>query len=321
MSRSSRAEQSTDTSPTDRTRDSGRPPADRTRDSGRPSIVDVSNLSYTYPGADEPALEQIDFTIERGEIFGFLGPSGAGKSTTQQVLVGLLDSYDGDISVFGEPLSDWGGDYYERIGISYESPNQYRKLTGRENLELFGSLYSGDTRDAAALLELVGLADAADQRVSGYSKGMRMRLNFVRSLLHDPDLVFLDEPTTGLDPTNARNIREIVRGLRDEGKTVFLTTHDMAVADDLCDRVAFIIDGQIPVIDAPETLKKEHGSPQVRVEYERDGTHREEVFDLSTLGEDDQFQSLLSSSTIERMHSEEATLEDVFIDVTGSELQ
>lgn len=167
---------------------------------------------------------------------------------------------------------------------------------------------------------MVGLDAAADQRVDAYSKGMRMRLNFVRALVHDPDFVFLDEPTSGLDPTNARNIKNIIRQLQADGTSVFLTTHDMTVADELCDRVAFIVDGRIPVIDAPASLKKEHGAPLVRVEYRRNGAIETAQFDLDTIGDNPEFDALLDEVAVERIHSSEATLEDVFIAITGREL-
>nr|WP_193310401.1 ABC transporter ATP-binding protein [Halorubrum halophilum] len=282
--------------------------------------VAVEDLRFTYPGNDAPTLMGLDFTIAPGEIFGFLGPSGAGKSTAQKVLIGLLEGYEGRARVFGHEVSEWGGDYYQHVGVSSESPNQYLKLTGRENLELFASLYDGETRDPDGLLAMVGLEDAADQRVDAYSKGMRMRLNFVRSLLHDPELVFLDEPTSGLDPTNARNVKDIVRKLQADGTAVFLTTHDMTVADELCDRVAFIVDGEIPVLDTPATLKKQHGAPLVRVEYRENGVIETAHFDLATIGQNVAFNELLAETQVERIHSSEATLEDVFIEVTGREL-
>jgi fluoroquinolone transport system ATP-binding protein len=294
----------------------------RTDDHGAtesPAVV-VENLQFTYPGNDEPTLRGLDFTIAPGEVFGFLGPSGAGKSTAQKVLIGLLEAYDGRASVFGREMSEWGGAYYQRVGVSSEAPNQYLKLTGRENLELFAALYDGETRDPEELLSMVGLLDAADQRVEAYSKGMRMRLNFVRALLHQPDLLFLDEPTSGLDPTNARNVRDIVRDLQADGTAVFLTTHDMTVADDLCDEVAFIVDGEIPVADAPAALKKRHGAPLVEVEFRRDGAVETAQFDLGTIGRDESFDRLLAETQVERIHSSEATLEDVFIAVTGREL-
>ncbi|MFC7203329.1 ABC transporter ATP-binding protein [Haloferax namakaokahaiae] len=284
------------------------------------AVLDVAGLRYTYPGSTERTLYGLDFTIHEGEVFGFLGPSGAGKSTTQKVLIGLLEDYDGRAVTLGREVSEWGKDYYQHVGVSFESPNQYLKLTGRENLQLFASLYDGETVDADELLSMVGLDDAADMRVEAYSKGMRMRLNFVRALVHSPELLFLDEPTTGLDPRNARIVKNIVHDLQQQGTSVFLTTHDMTVADELCDRVAFIVDGEIPVIDTPSNLKKEHGAPLVNVEYRQNGLLETAQFTLDSIGDDEAFQRLLATSNVERIHSSEATLEDVFIDVTGREL-
>lgn len=283
-------------------------------------MIHVRDLHYTYGGANRPALRGLDFDVKDGEVFGFLGPSGAGKSTTQKVLIGLLDDYTGNVTVFDREVRDWGPSLYERIGVSAETPNLYRKLTGRENLELFASLYGGVAQDPLDLLERVGIAEAADRRVGAYSKGMRMRLNFVRALIHGPELVFLDEPTAGIDPANARAVKEVIENLRQQGKTVFLTTHDMAVADQLCDRVGFIVDGTLSVIDAPRSLKLEHGEPTVRVEYRTDGTLTERTFPLHSLGEDEAFRDLLRSGGVETIHTSEATLEDVFIEVTGAEL-
>ena len=212
-------------------------------------------LTFTYPKTTEPAVRGMDFTVGRGEIFGFLGPSGAGKSTTQKLLIGLLRGHGGEASVWGKDPLAWGPDYYQRIGVSFELPNHYQKLTGLENLRFFASLYDGDTLDPMELLDAVGLADDADTRVGKYSKGMQMRLTFARSLINDPELLFLDEPTSGLDPVNARNVKNMILDLKARGRTVFLTTHDMATADELCDRVAFVVDGRIVALDTPAELK------------------------------------------------------------------
>lgn len=284
-------------------------------------MIGVRGPHYTYSGADQPALRGLDFTVGGGEVFGFLGPSGAGKSTTQKVLIGLLDDYQGEALVLGQEVRNWGSALYERIGVSAETPNLYRKLTGRENLELFASLHRQATRDPTELLELVGLGTAADRRVGAYSKGMQMRLNFVRALIHDPELLFLDEPTAGIDPSNARSVKTVIENLQDDGKTVFLTTHDMTVADQLCDRVGFIIDGQIAVIDTPRSLKLEHGTPTVSVEYRTDSTLEQQQFSLSEIGANETFQELLRGEQIETIHTDEATLEDVFIEVTGKALR
>ena len=230
-------------------------------------MINVDNLTFTYPGTSAPAVKGIGFEIAEREIFGFLGPSGAGKSTTQKILIGLLKEYQGQITVMGRELSTWGPDYYEHIGVSFELPNHYLKLTALENLKYFQSLYSGETYDPIQLLAWVGLADDADKKVAEYSKGMKIRLNVARGLVHKPKVLFLDEPTSGLDPVNARKIKDLILDLRERGTTVFVTTHNMSVADELCDRVAFITEGSISVIDDPVTLKKRYGKRNVQVEY------------------------------------------------------
>jgi fluoroquinolone transport system ATP-binding protein len=284
-------------------------------------LIEVRNLIYTYPKGVQPAVKEINFAIEKGEIFGFLGPSGAGKSTTQKVLIKLLRDYQGEIKIFGQDLNSWDSRYYERVGVAFELPNHYQKLTAAENLELFRSLYSGETADPLALLEMVGLKDDANTRVSQFSKGMQMRLNFVRSLLHSPELLFLDEPTTGLDPVNSRKVKEMILEQKAAGRTVFLTTHDMAVAEQLCDRVAFMVDGRISLIDSPRNLKLQHGERRVRVEYHLNGTGaKSSDFPLDDLAENKAFWQVLRENQIETIHTQEATLEDIFIKTTGRSL-
>ncbi len=284
------------------------------------SVVDAGGLTFTYASGTSPAVRDLSFRIDRGEIFGFLGPSGAGKSTTQKVLIGLLRGYRGTVSVLGRDLADWGGDYYERIGVSFELPNHYLRLTGAENLGYFRALYRGETRRPEALLEMVGLAGDAARLVSEYSKGMKTRLGVARALLNDPQLIFLDEPTVGLDPASGRSIRDLIRDLKQAGRTVFLTTHDMTVADDLCDRVAFIVDGEIRVVESPQALKLAHGARTVAVEYDLGGAPGRREFPLDGLGDDADFLALLRGATIRTLHTQEATLEDVFLRVTGQRL-
>jgi fluoroquinolone transport system ATP-binding protein len=284
-------------------------------------MIAVENLSFTYPRSTEQALRGLSFEIARGEIFGFLGPSGAGKSTTQKILIGLLKNYRGEVSVFGKDLKRWRADYYERIGVSFELPNHYLKLTALENLRYFAALYRKRAGSPHDMLERVGLGDDGDRPVAQYSKGMKNRLNVARALLHDPELLFMDEPTTGLDPTNARLIKELIREQRQAGKTVFLTTHNMAVATELCDRVAFVVDGEVRLIDSPQTLMRRYGRRVVRVEFE----HEEEVgkrdFPLDTLGSDRDFIEILRGGGVQTIHTLEATLEDIFIEVTGRRLE
>ena len=285
------------------------------------TAIEADGLTFTYAGGTSPAIRNLSFRIERGEVLGFLGPSGAGKSTTQKVLIGLLRGYQGSVSVLGRDLKDWGSDYYERIGVSFELPNHYLRLTGNENLRYFRVLYQGGTRRPEALLELVGLGEDGDRLVSDYSKGMKTRLGVARALLNEPRLLFLDEPTAGLDPVSGRLVRNLVRKMKQAGLTVFLTTHDMTVADELCDRVAFIIDGEIRVVESPHALKLAHGARTVAVEYALSGRSGRREFPLDGLGEDPEFAALLRDAAIETIHSQEASLEDVFLGVTGHRLK
>ena len=283
-------------------------------------MIDVQGLTYTYAGRTAPAVNGISFQVGAGEVFGFLGPNGAGKSTTQKILIGLLTGHQGTVQVLGKDIRAWGSDLYEHIGVSFELPNHYSKLTGLENLQFFRDLYTGQTEDSQALLTLVDLADAANVRVAQYSKGMQMRLNVARALLNRPELVFMDEPTSGLDPVSARHIKDLIRRLGDEGRTVFLTTHNMTVADEVCDRVAFIVDGQVKLIDAPRTLKLQHGQREVRVEYSVDHDTAWRAYPLAGLGQNEDFLALLRTYPVETIHTQEATLEDIFIRVTGRSL-
>jgi fluoroquinolone transport system ATP-binding protein len=284
-------------------------------------VIRVRGLTFTYPKAAQPAVRGMDFSVSKGEIFGFLGPSGAGKSTTQKVLIGLLRGHGGSVEVWGSDPLARGSAYYQRIGVSFELPNHYQKLTALENLRFFASLYDGPTRDPMELLELVGLGEDAGQRVGRFSKGMQMRLTFVRSLINDPELLFLDEPTSGLDPTNARKVKNVILGLKRAGRTVFLTTHDMATADELCDRVAFVVDGRIVALDRPAELKIARSRRLVRVEYrDGDGGLAKADFPMEGLADDPGFHAVLRSAHVETIHSLEASLDDVFVETTGRAL-
>jgi fluoroquinolone transport system ATP-binding protein len=283
-------------------------------------MLTVANLSYRYPGAARPAITDLHFTVEPGEIFGFLGPSGAGKSTTQNILIGLLHGYQGTVQVFGRDLAGWGPAYYERVGVAFELPTHIRKLSARRNLAYFAGLYDRPTQAIDVLLERVGLEAAIDEPVEHFSKGMQTRLGLARALLHNPDLLFLDEPTSGLDPLNARLVRRIIRDERAAGRTVVLSTHNMQLADELCDRVALIVDGRIVAIDPPRSLKLRYGTGAVRVEYIQAAGLTGSEFPLTGLADNADFLELLRSGRVQTLHSREATLEEAFVAITGKEL-
>lgn len=283
-------------------------------------MIDVKKLTYSYGKDGKKALDDVSFHVETGEAFGFLGPSGAGKSTTQGILTGLLPIQEGEGSVAGYDLRHITRDIFNRIGVSFEQSNVYGKLTAMENLEFYRKLFDTPTLEPLELLRLVGLEQVKDKRASTFSKGMKHRLTFARSMINQPSLWFLDEPTTGLDPAIANTIKDIIRERNQAGTTVFLTTHNMFIADELCDRVGFIVDGMLNVVDTPRNLKMKYGDRRVEVEYLRAGQLKAAQFSLDSEAERLALNEIIRAGGIQRMHTKEPTLEEIFIRVTGREL-
>lgn len=281
-------------------------------------MISVHNMSFSY--SKLPFIENMSFDVKDGEIFGFLGPSGAGKSTLQKILTGLLKTYRGSVNVDGTEVKNHDNGFYENIGVDFEFPSLYENLTARENLRFFGSLYKKQ-QPSDGLLDSVGLLADGDKKVSDYSKGMKARLNFIKALLHDPMLLFLDEPTSGLDPSNARVMKDIILLKKAEGKTILLTTHNMYDAAELCDRVAFIVDGGLRALDSPHNLIMKRGAAEVRYTYSDNGKEKEAAVDLGRTGEDETLQRLIRENRLLSIHSSEPTLNDVFVELTGRQLQ
>jgi len=280
-------------------------------------MISVKNLSHSYHKDGILAVNNISFEVAKGETFGFLGPSGAGKSTTQGILTGLLKQQSGEVSVAGYDTKKVQNERFNKIGVSFEQSNVYGKLTAKENLDFYAKLFDVPTRDSLELIHLVGLDGKENMRAGEFSKGMKHRLTFARSMVNSPELWFLDEPTTGLDPTIAATIKDIIREQTSKGVTTFLTTHNMYIADELCDRVAFIIDGEIKLIDTPKNLKLQYGKKLIDIEYVKDGEVIKET--LKTIDEQDRKRigEIVNTYDIQTMHSKEATLEEIFIQVTG----
>jgi len=279
----------------------------------------VKDLYFRYPSSGEDTIRGISFDVHEGEIFGLLGPSGAGKSTTQKILVKLLDGYRGSVRYFGKDLRSIDNSYYEEIGVGFEMPVHFTKLTALENMQFFAGFYK-NTADIRELMERVGLWEYRNMKVGEYSKGMKVRLNFVRAMLNNPKVLFLDEVTNGLDPGNARIIKDMISEFRDRGGTVFLTTHLMNDVEHLCDRVAFCVGGKLVEISTPRDLKLKYGKREVKVEYRDNGVLKTAVFLLDGIGFNEEFINLLKTADIETIHSGETTMEDIFITVTGVKL-
>ncbi len=284
-------------------------------------MIKVNGLYHSYSNDENYAVKNVEFEISKGEVFGFLGPSGAGKSTTQGVLTGLLPLQKGEVEVVGYNIRHPKREMFNKIGVSFEQSNVYGKLTALENLEFYRKLFDVETMNSMDLLKWVGLDHVANKKAGEFSKGMKHRLTFIRSMLNNPELWFLDEPTTGLDPAIASQIKDIVKEKNKQGATVFLTTHNMYVADELCHRVAFIIDGEIKLIDSPRNLKLQHGEKFVVVEHLENDVIKKEQLSLIIDRDKARLNEIISTGKIEIMHTKEATLEEIFIKVTGRGLK
>jgi fluoroquinolone transport system ATP-binding protein len=283
-------------------------------------MLQVDALTYTYRGAKSPAIRDVSFRIESGQVFGFLGPSGAGKTTVQKIMTRLLDLQGGDVRYDGRPVRSLGRGFFAEVGVSFEHPNLYPRLTGLENLHAFLGLYGREHDEPRTLMERIGLGDAIDKPAEDYSKGMKQRLVFVRALLHRPKYLFLDEPTSGLDPATARVVMGMIREQQERGATVLLTTHDMFVADAMCNTIAFLHDGVIAASDTPRALKLRHGERAVKVEHRQNGMLTNETLFLDDVDDRAYLASLMQTGQIETLHSQEATLDSIFVKLTGKEL-
>jgi ABC-type multidrug transport system ATPase subunit len=279
------------------------------------SAISVDGARFSY--GEREVLKGISFEVAPGEVLGFLGPNGAGKSTTIRMLTGQLRPSAGSVRLFGHDVGRERSEVMGRVGVSFEEKNLYPSMTGEENLRFFARLYGVPHADVRALLAQVGLETRKRDMVSGYSKGMRQRLMIARALVHDPDVLLLDEPTDGLDPVSAQAVRDVIRARVEAGNAVLLTTHDMHEADELSNRVAFINEGEIYALDTPEKLKLAHGTRSVKVRL-RDGDGvREESVELDGEASGARIAELMASGEVITIHTAEATLEEVFIQMTG----
>lgn len=271
------------------------------------NILKAAQLTKTF--GNVKALDHCDLEIRKGEIFGYLGPSGAGKTTTIKLLTGQLHSDSGQITVFGkDPFSP---DIKRQIGIMSDMSGLYEKMTVYENLDIFSDIYG--IRDKKNMirkaLQAVDLLGSAKKKVEKLSRGMKQRLVFARTIIHSPSLLFLDEPTANLDPATADEIREMIKKLNRNGATIFLTTHNMEEAEELCHRIALLNKGKIVENGSPEELKLKYAEKKVLITT-RDG--KTEV----PLEKDRIVKILEEAEDILMIHSEEPSLRDVFLTLT-----
>ncbi|HEY0494806.1 MAG TPA: ABC transporter ATP-binding protein [Kutzneria sp.] len=295
------------------------------------STIVAEGLRKRY--GDLWAVDGVSFTVGEGEFFGILGPNGAGKTTTLEIIEGLRKPDEGSVTLFGEKPWPRNAKLLPRIGVQLQASSFFEKLTAREQLETFASLYGVSTGAAADMLELVGLTDKADTRENKLSGGQRQRLSIACALAHDPDIVFLDEPTAALDPQARRNLWDVLRAIQARGKTIVYTTHYLDEAEILCDRTAIMDKGKILAMDAPATLVRGLDAP-THVLIERGVIPLAEAKALSGVEEasDDGVSLRLSTrhpakllsalaerGALEGLQVRGATLEDVFLELTGRE--
>jgi len=277
------------------------------------SAVEVRGLRKRYGGFE--AVRGIDFSIEAGEVFGLLGPNGAGKTTTVEILEGYQTRDDGTVSVLGTDPQDADRDWRERVGVVLQSSSLYPSLTVRESLSVFAGYYRSP-RDPGEVIEIVGLTDKRDARVRTLSGGQKRRLDLGLALVGDPELIFLDEPTTGFDPGARRSAWETIRNLRSLGKTVLLTTHYLDEAEQLADRVAVLRDGVIVREGTPAELTG--GAVETEIRYrqgeetivERTAEPTRRLHELTEA-------ALAAGAELEGLEVRRPTLEDVYLELTG----
>ncbi len=275
------------------------------------SAISVEGLRKSYDSHE--AVRGISFSIAAGEVFGLLGPNGAGKTTTIEILEGYRDRTAGEVSVLGEDPGKAGGAWRNRLGVVLQSSSLYPNLTVRESLSIFGGYYS-DARAPAELIELIGLEDKADARVRTLSGGQKRRLDLGLALVGKPDLIFLDEPTTGFDPTARRAAWETIRNLRALGTTILLTTHYLDEAEALCDRVAVIRAGEIVREGSPSELTSE--TPEAEIRFRRNG---EDVVER-TAEPTRRLRELIEEANgaeLEGLEVRRPSLEDVYLELTA----
>jgi ABC-2 type transport system ATP-binding protein len=295
------------------------------------SVIDVSDLHKSY--GDQVAVDGVTFSVEEGERFGILGPNGAGKTTTLEIIEGLRPADSGEVTLLGAPPWPRRADLLRRVGVQLQASAFFEKLTAGEQVRTFADLYGVPRARAGQLLDEVGLADRDGTRTEDLSGGQKQRLSLACALVHDPEVVFLDEPTASLDPQARRNLWDLLGRLNASGRTVVLTTHHMDEAEALCDRVAIMDEGRVLALDTPAALVRGLGAP-VRITVLADALPRAEAeaidgadavqvdrdsLTLTTTRPDAVLAELARRGALDGLQVHGATLEDVFLDLTGRE--
>ncbi len=273
--------------------------------------IDVGNLNKSF--GEKVVLDNISLSVGCGELFGLLGPSGAGKTTLIRILTGQL-KYQGHAAVLGEDCSRLGNEIYEKVGMVLDNCGVYERLSSFDNMKLFARIFKVDNETIYSVLNRVGLSKALKTPAGRLSKGMKQRLLLARAVLHSPKILFLDEPTSGLDPATAEEIHQYLTELKNNGTTIFLTTHNMEEAYKLCDNIALLNEGKIVEYGVPEELCRQHNKDNMIQIILKNG---ESVTLPNNSGSAEEIASYFSEERVEAIHSSEPNLETVFMKLTG----
>lgn len=276
------------------------------------TIISMQNVSKRFK--ENLAIKDLTFQIEQGEIFGFLGPSGAGKTTTIKMLTSQLIPTSGKVNVLGREIHIPDREVFQEIGVLTDNSGVYERLTVYDNLSLFAEITGAPKTNINEILEKVGLLEESKKEVKKLSKGMKQRLKLARAVLHKPKLLFLDEPTSSLDPGTMQEIHKLLRQLNKEGTTIFLTTHNMEEADKLCDRVAFLNEGQIVEMGNPKTLKLKYAKDEIRVILK---DKMEPIMIKNNEDGAEKISDWMKNGELISIHSMEPNLEEIFLSLTG----
>lgn len=277
------------------------------------SIMSMEGVCLAF--GTRQVLRNLTFAVRRGETFGFLGPSGAGKTTTIKLLTRQLVKDAGRITLFGRPIEHAGDADYDRIGILPDTSALYERMSIADNLRFYARLRGVPTSNVRPLLQRMGLDGDAATPIKHCSKGMRQRAALLAAMIHSPELLFLDEPTSGLDPATRAEVHAMLGELRASGTTVFLTTHDMAEAESVCDRVGILAEGRLVACDRPERLRLRFARNRIVIRTRTHGTI-ETTKDAAAAR---RIADLLEADDVLSMHSDEPNLEEVFLELTGKE--
>ena len=275
--------------------------------------IRITNLTKTFQG--KTALNQLNCVVRQGEIYGFLGPSGAGKTTTIKLLTGQLIPQSGELTGLGQPVVCGCGSLYSQIGVLTDTSGFYEKMTVRENLRLFARISQTSQTRVQQVLTQLGLADHQNKKAEKLSRGMKQRLMFARAILHQPKLLFLDEPTANLDPATSADVHALIREMNRQGTTIFLTTHNMEEAQELCDRVAFLNEGHLVEEGTPQALRLKYAEDSVELCYQ-DGTTLRVRKEPEAIRE-----ALKHEGRLLTIHSQEPDLKTIFLQLTGRDLR